>query len=416
MNLRRKLFDGISPQKLGSHVGLFYLHRLIALGFPLILLPLLAHRLLSEAMGHFFVLQAWGLTLSYIIDFGLVAHGTRMIAKLNPDEQGHEIGKIISAQLLLLIIITPLWLVLANFLPVIRSNMNGSVMALLLGAATAITPNWYFLGNQRLKFFVILDMILRIIALIAINCMPYDTTDFISPYSYIVIAQVLICLLAMALMRSRQSFRLMRVRDSLRTLGNNWRLCISEIGLLIPISLNTILLSFFAAPLLIAAYGIAEKIIRGCAALMMALAQSLYPHFTKLQQSGALSIRQLLTWAIGSNGMLTLAATMGIALLAPVVIPFLARDNPDIALNLTYWQIPVLFLFGLQSTIYMHGILARHDDALALRSTIGGVIAYIIVGFMAYYLQSIYIVITAQAISLIVMTLLSFSAQKKTPA
>lgn len=416
MNLLRKLFNGISLQKLGSHVGLFYLHRLTALGFPLILLPLLAHRLLSEAMGHFFVLQAWGLALSYLVDFGLVAHGTRMIAKLENHEQSQEIGRIISAQLLLLIILAPLWFILANFLPVLSSAMDGSALAFLLGATTAITPNWYFLGNQKLKFFVLLDMALRLTALAAIYCAPYDTTDFTTPYLYIVIAQTLICLLSLTLMAKWQPFRLTNISSALQTIRNNWRLCVSEIGLLIPISFNTILLSFFAPPILIATYGIAEKIIRGCAALMMALAQSLYPHFTKLQQTGPLSMRHLLAWGIGSNGLLTLAASIGIACLAPVIIPYLAHDNPGTALSLTYWQIPVIFLFGLQSTIYMHGILARHDDALALRSTVGGAMAYVAVGCIALFMQSVYAVIAAQAISLILMTLLSFRTQKKTPA
>lgn len=405
------------PSGLLGHVGMFYLHRALSLCFPLLLLPLLAHRLTQDALGLFFVLQAWGLVLSYLIDYGFVAHGPRAIVRADSAAtRSREISRIITAQLLLTAFITPAWLILYRFIPVLQSGVSSAVFALLLAATTVLTPNWYFMGRQKLSIFVIMDAASRLGVLLAILFLSYDQDDFTAPYIIITAGQMLTCVLSFLLLARHENLRLAPLSEARDALKQNWRLCLTEIGLAVSVSFNAILLSLFAPPVMIAAYGIAEKIIRGCSVFMIALSQALYPHFTRLQQQSALGLRKLLGWAISSNAVLTMGAWLGIWLFAPVILPWLAKADPMLALDLTYWQVPALFLFGLQGTVYMHGLLARHDDATALRATFAGMIVYAAAGTGAVIMQSVYAVIFAQVGSLLVMILASLFLQKKTPA
>jgi PST family polysaccharide transporter len=414
MQILQSFFTGAALR----HVSIFYLHRVLTLAFPLLLLPVLAHKLSVTALGNFFVLQAWGLMLTYIIDFGFAAHGARAMAQHDDAAQRHnEISKIITAQLLLLAILLPSFLLLSTTLPVLSQNLSSSFFAILLATATAITPNWYFLGREKLLGYVVLDITSRLLTITLIFFITYDDHDFIWPYAIIACTQSITCLASLWLVMRDATIKPSNLPDTISALQHNWRLFISETGLAISVSLNTILLSLFAAPALIAAYGVAEKIIRGCAGLLSALTQALYPHFTQMQKEHTMSARQLLTWGMISNGGLTIAATLGIYFLGPVIMPYLAKADPALAQTLSLWQLPMLFLFGLQTTLYMHGLLAQHQDTAVFNVTWIGLTIYALLGITGIWMQSMVMIIFAQTSSLLGMIISSIiTLQKKTPA
>ncbi|HCM83175.1 MAG TPA: hypothetical protein DIS76_01240, partial [Rhodospirillaceae bacterium] len=228
------------PSGLLSHVGAFYVHRVLTLCFPLLLLPLIATRLTVNAMGIFFVLQAWGLTLSYIIDYGFSTRGARSMASTdNADGRSTEISRIITAQLLLCGIILPTWILCRSFIPILQDNAMGAVLAFIMGAATAITPNWYFLGTHRLSGFIITDILSRIVTLIGIFILPYADGDFNTPYVIISVGQFITCGIALCLMARREDLKIVRLGAGLSALRENWKLCLNVIGFALSVSLNT---------------------------------------------------------------------------------------------------------------------------------------------------------------------------------
>lgn len=407
------------PSGLMGHVGVFYLHRALTLCFPLLLLPVIAYRLAPGAMGVLFVLQAWSLMLVYVIDYGFSAYGARSIAQSEyPAARSHEISRILSAQILLSAALLPAWLLLCNFIPMLQDHFWNGMLPLLMGAATALTPNWYFLGTQKLMPFVITDIICRMAVLLGILFLPYEDYDHLFAFAVMTAGQVIAAAISIYILSRHEILKWVSMQEAVRILRQNWRLCLAETGMAFSVNFNTILLSLFASPAIIAAYGVAEKIIRGCGALLVALTQALYPHFTQMQKDAALSLEKLMLWGIGSNGALTLAASLFIWLLAPVILPYLAKDDPAFALTLTYWQIPALFLFGLQGTLYMHGLLARRHDGAALTAILLGAIVYALGGIAAVMMQSVIGVIIAQTLNF--TTVIAFAcwriAQKKTPA
>lgn len=320
---------------------------LVGLLVPLLTVPWLARQLGQEGWAPVLVAQSLGGWAIMLLEFGFDLAGTRAIAQAG-DASGMAAAaaRIQRARLLLTPVVAVIMVGTAVLLPSLGPAFI--VATLVFVIARGFSPFWYFQGIQRIRFAAVVETLGKVIPALALFVLVTSPE-----HGWRVIAlQAAGACVATALLTARMhgSVTLPRVtnRAALATLREAAPTFGARAASGLYIHANTLLLSIFAGPAAVAAFGGAERIVRAAINLLLPVTQAYFPHVSRLAASDPqrawASIRKALV-TLGAAGALGAAAT---ALLAPLLVQILLGTGFEAS-------VPVLRLLGLNLPLIAAG-------------------------------------------------------------
>lgn len=118
---------------------------------PLITLPYLTRVLEPEGYAIYACIVSFMTFVQSFVDFGFNLSGTKLIASAKgPEEKGEAVGAVTEARIILCVVAAPVVLLIAEFIPITKSNILYTFLAFIAVCGKALAPDFIFMGQEQM--------------------------------------------------------------------------------------------------------------------------------------------------------------------------------------------------------------------------------------------------------------------------
>jgi len=254
--------------------------------FPLITLPYLVRILGPEKYGLVNLTIAFVAYFNILTDFGF-SYSANYEISINRDNKPKVesiLSSILIIKTILLIFSIIIFLILISFIPFFNKDFNAYLIAILILAGNAYSPNWFFQGMERMKFITYINFSGKLIFTILIFLIIRTQKDFLYFIELNGIFSIGISIGGVLLIIKKFRYRLIfpEWSEIISQLNEGKLIFVSNIGISIYTISNTFLLGLFTNNTIVGYYSAADKLRTAMQALLSPLSQSLYPRFAFL--------------------------------------------------------------------------------------------------------------------------------------
>ena len=375
---------------------------------PLISIPYVSRILEPTGIGKVSFIDSLCYYFVIIADFGIVAYGTREVARRQ--HQKNELQQLVAELIVLHSMATLASLLLYSVAVFILWEKIQDIRIVLFSVAflisNAFTCEWYFWGTERFRYITFRSLVTRIMGLIALFIMVQKPSDYYIYYGIVIGAAILNQLANMQLL-----FRELAVR--FRQL--QWRRHIRSASLIyftnllysITVLLDNVLLGLVSTVAAVGLYAFSTKIVRIGSNVITDIFLVLYPRTAALlQQENSPALKHTMRRSVQLIILLTIPAGAGIFLLAkPIVTVLLADSFLPAAHNLLILAVlPFLKTYSL--FLGKQVLLSHHKEKLYMYSLVVGSLLFVASTLvLSYYWHdrgASYALIGAEAVTLII--------------
>jgi PST family polysaccharide transporter len=253
---------------------------------PLITLPYLVRVLGPEKYGLVAFAQAMAQYFTVLTDYGFNMSATRNVSLFRQDQE--KISTIFCSvtfiKFFFLFVSSVIFVSILIAVPRFRSDIWLYIFSFGMVFGNAIFPDWLFMGLERMKLLVLLNLFSKILFLTAIFIFIRTSSDYIyvpllTSLSFLISGVVSIFL---ALKKFKIKLFLPSFDEIGRELKDGWHIFISKLFISLCTTTNTFILGLFANSRAVGYYAAGEKIIRALLRLFNPVFQALYPYFSKI--------------------------------------------------------------------------------------------------------------------------------------
>ncbi|WP_157956425.1 oligosaccharide flippase family protein [Dyella sp. C11] len=353
---------------------------------PLLLLPILSHRVGRDEFGVVLAVQSLGLLGSVLTEYGFHYAAARELGLAN---DGHDIARIVSRTFFSQLLLAALTLIIvglsALLTPVLSASPVAIVSAILIAVATGLAPVWYFRGVGKASWAIAIEAFGQFVALGLMFCLVRAPRDAPLAMSFMAIGPCCSFVLGYAI-TLRRGVAILRVRmsDVLSELRAVFSLFLVRAGS----SFYTVAAIWITALLSstnqVAYYGVASKLGGLLVALYQPVSHVMVPRAARLaQEAPGLLRREAVRWGscMVVFGLIVVAIIH--AVIAPVISLALGDDmRPAIAVaEVLSWVCVTAALKEAASCFYL--IPYRQDRLMSASVIAAGLLnlglAYVLV-------------------------------------
>src|SRR3954451_2672638 len=133
---------------------------------PLVTLPWIARKLGPHELGLVVFGQAFSWMLTLVMEFGFNASGPRAVARTrdDPDELARAVSAIQGAKVALSVLATVIAVGSLFAVPIFRAHPGYLALAWVTALFQGISPGWFFVGIERMRFVSWLEVANRLVA------------------------------------------------------------------------------------------------------------------------------------------------------------------------------------------------------------------------------------------------------------
>lgn len=375
---------------------------------PLISIPYVSAVLHPGGIGKVSFIDSLSYYFVTIAEFGIVAYGTREVARVRNDIG--KLQKLVSELLVLHCITSAITLILYSITVFALWQKIQDIRLVLFSISflvvNAFACEWYFFGVEKFRYITIRSVISRLLGLISLFILVKRTEDYYIYYGIIVAAAV-INLLTNVFNLFKELHLTLRNLQWQRHLKYTWVTYLISLFYNIMIWLDNVLLGLVSTAAAVGLYALSVKIIRIATNLLTDMFMVLYPRTASLIHEGK---EQEINQTIHKTGqliiLLTIPAGTGIFLLSkPLVQTLLAGSFNEAYHNVEILAVlPFIKTYGLFLSKQI--LMSYNKEKLYLQALITGSILYIFLtlGFSLYWHDAgaCYALITAEAIVLVI--------------
>jgi len=351
---------------------------------PLIVLPVLSHRLGAAGFGSVLAAQSLGLLGSLVVQFGFHHSATRKLGLAeHPLEVDQIIGAVLAAQIVTAALAAGLMLAGGAASPVIGTDPVVLFSVLLVGLGAGMSPAWYFRGTGRAPTGIALELAGQIISFVAIVALVRGPDDLILTILLIGIGPALGALIGIGwMLRERRcliwpdfatvgaqiagSFALFLVRASSTgmTIGAAW------------------LASLLMVPTEVAYFGVAAKIVSALTMMSQPVLFAMLPVAARRAREGRRPLLKTATKWAGLLLCLGLVSAVGVQIFADLFLtvifaPDMAAAGP--VLRFLAW---VCVLAALRDSLSDLVLVPMHRDKTVAACVIFGAGIALLMAFL----------------------------------
>jgi PST family polysaccharide transporter len=332
-----------------------YLARLLA---PLLLLPVLSHRLNATTYGVYMYAMAVAQWLSLLIEFGFNLSATRRISAAH--DKG-EIADVVcetqDARLTLALAAGVPVAVLLSWSPQFASAPQWAIVAWIYGALAAIVPQYYFQGVHRLRDVAVSEMAGAAVTLALV-------AGFVSESNQ----QFALPLFVLVPRFSTTMFLTWRMRRMLPKSGDPYsysfsRACRSlSAGFELYTSFNLILAGYLFSAAEIGAYASADRVMRAGLGFFGQISAAVFPKFVAMRASGDITLHRMRLIALLIMALLGTLGAVIVWLAAPLLCKLLFGAVHELAQEILRIEVAVIPAIAISSVLSFHYFLVDGRD------------------------------------------------------
>lgn len=324
----------------------------------LFIMPYLINVLGVGNYGLYSFALAISLYLVILTDYGFGFTGVKLISvnRDNPEKISSIFHGIQIIKIGLLLGILVLYTVSILFLDTLAVNKELYFLSFGILIGQTLVPVWFFQGMERMKFITIINLIIRVSAVILILIFVKKPEDI----NFAIAAQAISFTAAgiLSIVLAYREFKLKFIIPKFSTISNllvtSRHMFFSTLSLSLYKNFNVVLLGFLSTNVEVGIYAAAERIIKAVQSLIAPMSQAIYPNlslkFSKLTAKESVkNLKRISTYYL----LPLLLIILVLVIFKDTIVEILGIINVEFTL-VYYVLIPVI-LFG--SFNYLLGIV-----------------------------------------------------------
>ncbi len=349
-------------KKSSSYLVLYGSHALKVFSF-VILIPHFTRIFPKQLWGNIIMIQAIGLWLQILIEYGFNLSATRSMARVRNDDE--EISRLVSgvlgAKALLSVSAIILSILTAIFFPKF-TGMNGILFyATLFAIIQGFNPIWYFMARERFAQYASIDFLSRLIYLLGCLVIIKNSSQGNMIFIIGILTGILANTLGYWIIYRKINFIFPSLNDCLFSLREGFGMFVFVGITSIYTTLNVVILGISQDASIVAAYGTSDKIVRAAGGMLDPINRVVYSKLSFLYKDNFIKAVDFLRKA--ALGILMVGSLIFICgeLLAPFIIRILAPNYPEAIhfLRILLIFIPIL---ALNNIVGLHIMLPLGMD------------------------------------------------------
>jgi polysaccharide transporter, PST family len=378
-----KRLAGALRHPISQNVVALYGLQIATFVIPLVTLPYISRVLGPSGFGLVVLSQGFSVILTLVIDWGFTPWGARAVAADRERETAlaRTVALVRSAQLLMVAASLPVAIGALVIIPTFNQNHLLLWLAWVAALATALTPNWYFVGMERVRLVSALQVAFRTLGA-ALTFVLVDDADDASIVLALYAASSLGTWLGSdVLLYRRVPMRLTGLRSAAAAVRDSRHLFLGTLGGALYSSFNVVLLGLFVPAAQVAHFGASERIVRASGLVLSPIGTAVLPRLAFLQASGKRErARQLLLIAAAVGGFVSVCLAVVFAVFAPLLIRIVfGHDFVDESvpiLRILVLSMPV----GIVGGVMAAWLMSLHMDRTIVRIVIGTGLVNVAIG------------------------------------
>lgn len=294
---------------LTRHLAVFSTAHAIGILAPLLTTPYLARVLGPAGWGPVVLAQGMVGFVALLPEYGFDLTGTRALAMTDDSAlRGRHVADAFAARLLLLPVAGAFFVVIAIGLPLMRTELPLICWSVLALWARGASPLWIFQGLGEPEGAVAIEVGGKLVSAVAVFVIVHEVGD---GWRVLALQGVTGALTALVL-----SWRAQRVLPigalsldgAWRALRDGWSVFAFRGASALYMQANIVVVGALAAPIVVAMFGGAERVVRAGINLLAPLTNALFPRAARAIPAGTMAQRESLAEAtrwIGGLGLVT---------------------------------------------------------------------------------------------------------------
>lgn len=355
--------------------------------FPLITYPYLARVIGVSGFGKIAFAGAIVAWVQTIADWGFNYTATRDVARNreNPQRVSEIFSNVLWARILLTVVSFLVLCVLILVIPKFRSNSAIILVSFLMIPGHIFFPEWFFQAYERMKYTSIINILIKMVFIIAVFVFIKDSSDYILQPLLSSVSYVLCGLVALYIIVVKWGIRIQRpsIKAVINTIKESTDIFINNLAPNFYNSLSKVLLGFYSVES--SPNGIldaADRIVTIFYHFLMVISRTFFPFLARRIDKHKVYVKLNL-------GITCFMAT-AIFILAPMIIRLLYSEAfLDAVLPLRILSISMIFmsLSNVYGTNYL--ILVGKDKILRnitlISSSVGCLLAFPLIKNYGYF-------------------------------
>lgn len=355
--------------------------------FPLITYPYLARVIGVSGFGKIAFASAIVAWVQTIADWGFNYTATRDVARNreNPQRVSEIFSNVLWARILLTVVSFLVLCVLILVIPKFRSNSAIILVSFLMIPGHIFFPEWFFQAYERMKYTSIINILIKMVFIIAVFVFIKDSSDYILQPLLSSVSYVLCGMVALYIIVVKWGIRIQRpsIKAVINTIKESTDIFINNLAPNFYNSLSKVLLGFYSVES--SPNGIldaADRIVTIFYQFLMVISRTFFPFLARRIDKHKVYVKLNL-------GITCFMAT-AIFILAPMIIRLLYSEAfLDAVLPLRILSISMIFmsLSNVYGTNYL--ILVGKDKILRnitlISSSVGCLLAFPLIKNYGYF-------------------------------
>ncbi|HML06463.1 MAG TPA: flippase [Methanobacterium sp.] len=328
---------------------------------PLITFPYLTRVLGPENYGLLAFALAFIGYFQILTDYGFNLSATREISinRKNEENLSKIFNSVMACKLILLILSFTLMTLIVFSVDKFRDNWLLYFFTFGLVIGNLLMPTWFFQGIEKMKYISILNTGTLTIYAVSIFLFIRSPSDYIFVPLINSIGAITIGIIALIIIKRNfnVNFHLPTIRSIKYQLVEGWHVFISTVAISFYTISNVFILGFFASPIIVGYFAVANSIITMTSGLLTPISQSIYPHISSLainSKESAIKFIKKMTLLIG---IFSFVLSLLIFLFSGTILHILAgtQYNESILLLKIMAFLPFIIalsnIFGIQTML-----------------------------------------------------------------
>ena len=294
-------------------------------------------------------------------DYGFNITANRDIARNRGDRNKciEIYNSVLTAKVILFLVSAAVFSLIVFSLKEFSSNKSIYLVHLGTLAGTALFPQWFFKGMEKMTYIAVPGIIIKTITVVLIFIFVREKGDYLL-YAVLLNAGNLVLGLAGAgivALKFRYGFTIPRLASIKNALAEGFEVFLSIICTSIYGYANTFILGLFTDYRIVGLYSAADKVITGVNGLISNLNESTYPRISSLLSSDLKKGIELIKTSAGIIGSVSFACSLLLFVFADFIIKIIFGDAfADSAVLLRIMALIPFFislnnLFGVQTIL-----------------------------------------------------------------
>ena len=300
--------------------------------FPLLLIPYLVKTIGYDKVGLVFFAQSLMSYFIMVTDYGFNLTATQQISvnRENKTKIAEVINAVLFTKLLLLVagfvLLSSLIFIVQRF----RSTPGLFYFSFLIVVGQTFSPNWFFLGLEKMRFIAILSFAGKLSFLILVFFFIKDPAGYIYVNFFLGVGNIIVAILMCLSMYSKVGLTLRFDLNEIKyQLKEGWLIFVSGFAINMYMSSNIFILGFYVNKSTLGYYSIAEKCYLAIRSVLGIFSQVIYPRVCNMAESGINELKIFYRKIMPYFLIFLIIGSISFYLLAPYIVFLFSHAKKD---------------------------------------------------------------------------------------